>query len=151
MNIEIIDRPIRFLLYGYSADVEDHCYGKVGRQLMDKMWDVVRKTKLSNGGINHWVYLSGDCMLVGVEIPEAEHAAAGESLECCEFELSRYSRHVHIGSYDELPKKWQALNRELASRGERISMPSLEIYGDTCNAADESQAETTILLGLESV
>jgi hypothetical protein len=149
MEIEIIDQPIRFRLHGLSSSVDNHRYGEVGCRLMDKMWKIVKGAKLKTNGINHWVYLADDRMFVGVEVRDMEQATMPEQLESCEFELTRYSRHVHIGPYDELPQKWQALKAELSARGESVTMPSLEIYGHSCEGDDDSGAETTILIGLK--
>jgi effector-binding domain-containing protein len=88
-------------------------------------------------------------MFVGVEVRGAEQSTIPESLEPCEFELDRYSKHVHVGPYHELPQTWQALKAELTARGERITMPSLEVYGHSCEGKDESTAETTLLMGLK--
>jgi hypothetical protein len=52
-----------------------------------------------------------------------------------------------IGPYDELPDKWKALKAELEARGEKVGLPSLEVYGHHCE--DESKQETTILMKLE--
>lgn len=149
MKIEIIDEPIRFRLYGRSAVVGDKSYGEVGCRLMDEMWKIVTDANLKTFGINHWVYFADDRMFVGVEVRDAEQATIPEQLEPCEFELPRYSKHLHIGLYHELPQKWQALKAELSARGETITMPSLEVYGHSCEGADESKAETTILTGLK--
>ena len=116
---------------------------------MNEMWNAVKNAKLKTTGINHWVYFADDRMFVGVEVTRADAAAIPEQLEPCEFELTRYSKHVHIGPYKELPQKWRSLKAELAARGEIVTMPSLEVYGHTCEGADESKAETTILIGLK--
>jgi hypothetical protein len=147
MDIEIIDRPIRFHLHGLSSSVENNCYGEVGCRLMDEMWSIVKQAKLKTTGINHWVYFACDRMFVGVEVRDCEQAAIPEQLEPCEFELARYSKYVHVGPYHELPQKWQALKAELSARGESVTMPSLEIYGHSCEG-DDSEPETTILMGL---
>ena len=149
MDIEIIDEPIRFRLHGLSASVENHCYGEVGCRLMDAMWKIVKGARLKNTGINHWVYFADERMFVGVEVKDAEQSTIPEQLERCEFELTRYARHVHIGPYDALPQKWQSIKAELAARGEIVTMPSLEIYGHSCEGDDGSKAETTILMGLK--
>jgi effector-binding domain-containing protein len=149
MEIEIIGEPIRFKLCGLSSTVENRCYGEVGVRLMNEMWGIVKEAKLATTGINHWVYFADDRMFVGVEVRNAEHSTIPESLERCEFELKRYSKHVHVGPYHELPQKWQALKAELTARGESVTMPSLEVYGHSCEGADESKAETTILMGLK--
>jgi predicted transcriptional regulator YdeE len=149
MKIEIIETPIKFRLHGLSSRVENDAYGQVGCRLMDEMWRIVKGASLQNSGINHWVYFADDRMFVGVELLGTEQAIP-ESLQPLEFELARYAKHLHVGLYQELPQKWQAVKSELASRGERITMPSLEVYGHSCEQADPSLAETTILIGLGS-
>jgi hypothetical protein len=148
MNVEIVDQPIRFQLHGLSSSVDNNRYGEVGCRLMDEMWAIVKPSKLENAGINHWVYLPGDRMFVGVEVTNSDQAVIPEQLELCEFELPRYSKHVHVGPYHDLPQKWQALKAELAARGESVTMPSLEVYGHACEGEDGSKPETAILMGL---
>jgi hypothetical protein len=148
MELAIVDAHILYRWHGLSGAVGDRSYGEAGCALMDEMWRIVNGAKLPNGGINHWVYFAGDRMFVGVEL-HCEPGAIPDSLEQCEFELTRYARHVHIGSYRDLLAKWKALTAELAARGERVTMPSLEIYGHSCEGADDSTQETTILLGLQ--
>ena len=149
MQIEIIEEPLQFRLHGLSSVVENQSYGEVGCRLMDEIWKIVKDAKLKTTGINHWVYFADDRMFVGVEVRDVEQFSIPDQLEPCECELPRYSKHVHIGPYHELPQKWQALKAELSDRGETVTMPSLEIYGHSCEDADESQAETTILMGLK--
>lgn len=147
MQIEIIDQPIRFHLYGIGGEVENERYGEVGLRLMNEMWQVVKSAHVPTTGINHWVYLSNHRMFVGVELKEAAPPAGPAGLESLQFELPRYLKHVHVGPYQVLPQKWQALKAELAARGEAMGSPSLEIYGHHCD--DPSKLETTILIGLE--
>jgi hypothetical protein len=148
MEIEIIETPVRFQLHGLAASVPDGAYGQVGCRLMDEMWRLVKGASLPNTGINHWVYFADDRMFVGVELLDVGQQTIPNSLAPLDFELARYARHLHVGLYQELPQKWQSLKAELSARGERITMPSLEVYGHSCEGADPSQAETTILLGL---
>jgi effector-binding domain-containing protein len=150
LELDIIHEPIRFQLFGLSSAVENHCYGEVGLRLMNQMWKVVKEAKLPNTGINHWVYLPQDRMFVGVEIRNADKAEIPNDLESCEFELQRYAKHVHVGLYQALPQKWKALRTQLAGQGETVIMPSLEVYGHSCEGADESQAVTTILMQLRA-
>jgi hypothetical protein len=147
MDIEIIDRPIRFHLHGLSSSVDNNCYGEVGCRLMDKMWAIVKEAKLKTTGINHWVYFAGEVMFVGTQVRDREQTAISEQLEPCEFELTRYAKHTHVGPYDALLQKWRAIKAELDSRGEVVTMPSLEVYGHSCEG-DDWQPETTILMGL---
>ena len=127
-----------------AAVVQDGCVGEVGLQLMNEMWQTVRESQTPTTGINHWVYLPNSRMFVGVEL--SENATAPERLEHLAFDLRRYLKHIHLGPYQDLPDKWQALKSELAARGEAIRSPSLEIYGHHCD--DASKSETTILIGL---
>lgn len=144
MQIEIIETPIRFLLHGKSAPVENNAFGPVGLRLMDEMWKIVKETGTATTGINHWVYLPDCRMFTGIELLPGIIAPAG--LELLQFELRRYLTHLHVGPYQALPAKWIALKSELAARGEVIGPHSLEIYGHHCD--DPIQAETTILIGL---
>ena len=146
MEIQIIEEPIRFRLYGNSTIVENQKYGEAGFRLMNEMWNVVRREKIETTGINHWVYMADERMFVGVVVKNPERQPMPHSLVPFEFELMRYLRHVHIGPYETLPKKWQALKAELVARGEAIASPSLEVYGHASD--DPSKAETTILIGL---
>jgi hypothetical protein len=149
MDIEIIDRPIRYRLYGLSLSVSNQAYGEVGCRLMDEMWAIVKPSGLKTTGINHWVYFADDRMFVGVEVTGGDPGATAKPLEACEFELARYARHVHVGPYDKLFQKWQALKAELAALGESVTLPSLEVYGHIPECDDGSQPETTILMGLK--
>lgn len=146
MEVEIIESPIRFHLYGVGGVVECERYAEVGLRLMDVMWRTVKGAKIPTTGINHWVYLPDDRMFVGVEL-RSPTPAPGQ-LEPLEFELPRYLKHVHVGPYQALPQKWKALKAELAARGEAIGSPSLEVYGHHCD--DPAKLETTILIGLRA-
>jgi predicted transcriptional regulator YdeE len=148
MNFEIIEEPIRFHLNGFSGAVENDRFGEVGMSLMDRMWQVVKGAKISNTGINHWVYLPGSRMFVGIELQNQEQVPTPDQLEPLEFELQRYMKHVHVGPYQALPQAWKMLKAEIAARGEAIAGPSLEIYGHHCD--DPSKSETTILIGLKA-
>ena len=148
MNIEIIEEPIRFHLHGIGGVVENERYGEVGLRLMNEMWRLVKGAGIPTTGINHWVYLRDKRMFVGVELSSPLQFPPPDPLEPCDFELQRYLKHVHVGPYQALPETWKNLKAELASRGEIILSPSLEIYGHHCD--DPSKAETTILIGLQS-
>ena len=87
-------------------------------------------------------------MFVGVELRNPQQLPVPDPLEPLEFELKRYTKHVHVGPYQALPQKWKELKAELAARGEVIGSPSLEIYGHHCD--EPSELETTILIGLQA-
>ncbi|HVK15552.1 MAG TPA: GyrI-like domain-containing protein [Fimbriiglobus sp.] len=148
MEIEIIESPIRFDLYGVGGVVEGERYGEVGLRLMNEMWQAVKGAKIPTTGINHWVYLPDDRMFVGVELRSPHQGPMPDPLEPLEFELQRYMKHVHVGPYQELPQKWKDLKAELVARGEVIGSPSLEVYGHHCD--DPAKLETMILIGLRA-
>src|SRR5256714_3982903 len=109
MKIEIIEEPIRFHLHGISGVVENERYAEVGLRLMNEMWQVVKGAKVPTTGINHWVYLPDRRMFVGVQLRNPQQAPLPDELERLEFELQRYMKHVHVGPYQELPRKWKDL------------------------------------------
>ncbi|OWK45531.1 GyrI-like domain-containing protein [Fimbriiglobus ruber] len=148
MNIEIVEEAVRFHLYGIGGVVENKPYGEVGFRLMNELWQVVKSTNTPTTGINHWVYLSDGRMFVGVELRNPQPLSIPDPLEPLEFELERHMKHVHVGPYQALPQKWKELKAELATRGEVIGSPSLEVYGHYCD--DPSKLETTILIGLQA-
>jgi hypothetical protein len=145
MDIEILETPVSFDLYGKSADVPAGRIPEVGMRLMDEMWKVVKGTNTPTTGINHWVYLADGRMFVGVEL--RPNTQVPQELEPLRFELKRYLKHLHVGPYQALPDKWKSLMAELVARGEKIGAPSLEVYGHHCG--DPSKLETTILITVE--
>jgi hypothetical protein len=147
MNIEIIEKPIRFHLHGISGVVENEQYAAVGLRLMNEMWQVVKGSKIPTTGINHWVYLPDGRMFVGVQLRNPQQGPLPDQLEPLELELQRYMKHVHVGPYQELPQKWKDLQAELVARGEVVGSQSLEVYGHHCE--DPTKLETTILIGLQ--
>ncbi|MBN9120772.1 MAG: GyrI-like domain-containing protein [Planctomycetes bacterium] len=148
MIVEIVEEPIRFHLHGIRGVVENEQCGEVGFRLMNQMWQVVKGARIPTTGINHWVYLPDNKMFVGVEFRSPERSPTPDQLEPVEFDLQRYTKHVHVGPYQALPQKWTDLKAELAARGEVIGSPSLEIYGHHCD--DPTRLETTILIGLRA-
>jgi hypothetical protein len=148
MPAEIAEGPIRFHLHGVGGEVVDGRYGEVGFRLMNEMWRVVQAAGVPTTGVNHWVYLPGGRMFVGVELRTPRPLPIPARLEPLEVELGRHVRHVHVGPYQALPEKWAALKADLAARGEVIDPPSLEVYGH--HSDDPSKTETTILIGLRA-
>lgn len=147
MQIEIIDEPIQFRLFGKSTKVENKCFGEIGFQLMNEIWRVVKEAKIKNTGINHLVYLPDERLFVGVELTDLQQTLLPQTLEPLEIEVQRYAKHLHVGPYSGLPQKWAALKAELKACGETVGCPSLEVYGHSCD--DPTKSETTILIGLK--
>lgn len=148
MNFEIIEEPIRFHLHGIQGVVENERYAEVGMRLMNEMWQEVKRAGFATTGINHWVYLMDGKMFVAVQLRLSQPGATPRGLEPLDFELPRYLKHLHVGPYQELPKKWKDLQAELVARGEIIGSPSLEVYGH--HHGDPAKLETTILIGLKT-
>ena len=146
MDIEIKVEPIRFQLHGLFADVANHQYGEVGCRIMDQLWKIVKRDNMSTTGIIHWVYLDNDRMFVGIELLD-KMASANADLSEYDFQLKRYAEFLHVGPYQQLPQVWQSLKSQLTEQGERVTMPSLEVYGHASVDAD-TPPETTILIGL---
>lgn len=145
MDIEIQQTPISFCLAGISTFVENNAWAPVGMKLMNELWEILKGTGTKTTGVNYWVYLPGSRMLTGVELlPGVE---IPEGLESLQFELTRYLKHIHVGPYQTLPAKWEALKGEIASRGERMGKYGLEVYGH--HSDDPAKTETTIYIGLE--
>ena len=147
MQIEMIDEPVRFELVGFGGVAENAQYAPVGLRLMNAMWNVVKQHQIPTTGINHWVYLQDGRMFVGVALSEPYDGAALERLESLSFELPRHAKHLHVGPYQELPRKWKDLLTELKTAGVKFGEISLEIYGHHCD--DPAKLETTILIGLQ--
>jgi|SRR5579872_4001564 len=148
MNIEIVEKPIRFRLHGIAGVVENERFGEVGFRLMNQMWQVVKGAGILTTGINHWVYLPDQRMFTGVELRSPAQSPSADQLELLEFELPRYMQHLHVGPYQALPQKWADLKAELIARGEVMGSPSLEIYGH--HGDDPAKLETTIVIGLQA-
>ncbi len=148
MNIEIMEYPVRFQLYGLTDILQDDRCDLLGLRLMNELWQHIKGAKVATAGINHWVYLANRKMFVGVELQKVHSPSIPDRLELRTFELTRSMKHVHIGPYQLLPQKWAALKAELADRGEVIGVPSLEIYGHHCE--DPEKLETTILIALRA-
>lgn len=145
MEYEILESPISFQLHGkMSVDAVTDC-GTVGFALMNAMWQTLRDSKTSNKGINHWVYLPGGRMFVGVEL--VAETTSPQGLEPLQFELNRYLRHTHVGPYQNLPAKWNMLREEMQKTGHTLSAPSLEIYDH--HVDDPMQLRTTILISIK--
>jgi len=145
MEVEILETPLQFRLHGKSSAVPENRFGETGMKLMGPMWQAIKGAGTATTGINHWVYLPDGRMFVGVELLPG--AQPPDGLEPLEFELRRYLKHLHVGPYQALPEKWQALKAELAARGENMGPVSLEVYGH--HSDDQAKAETTILIGLQ--
>ena len=145
MEISIINTPFNVHLYGYSGTVENKQYGQTGFKLMDAMWKEIRLYEMQHKGVNHWVYLPGETMFVGVELKQP--APQSSTLEYKNVQLNKYAYYKHIGPYNLLAQVYAGIRQELSDRGLKPVSPGMEIYGHWNN--DESKLETEILMSFE--
>ena len=145
IDYDIIETPVRIMLYGFRSQLDGQAVPIVGKRLMDAMWHEVGAKALKTKGQNHWVYLPNAEMFVGVELADGSTAGHG-ALEACEVTMQRYLRHLHRGPYTDLHAIWPKLFEIVKSLGEHPSSPCLELYGHW--NPDPNQCETTILIGL---
>lgn len=145
MDISIKQTPFTVALYGFSGIAVNKEYGRMGMQLMDRMWKEVKQRNIKNKGINCWVYLPNHEVFTGVELegpPPAE-----SDLEHRVVTLEKYAYYKHIGPYHLLAQVYAGIRNEISARGLTISSPGMEIYGHW--HADESKLETEILIAVE--
>jgi hypothetical protein len=131
-------------LHGFSAVAADGNWGKMGMQLMDRMWKEVRSGGLQNKGLNVWVYGPGNTMFCGVELIGSPPVDSG--LGRMEVSLPRYVYYKHIGSYDRIKESGLRVSEEARQAGIKTGLPYLEIYGHWTE--DVSKLETELLWAL---
>src|SRR5260221_3386468 len=98
MNLEIINKNLRFDIYVFSGTAINKDYVGTAFRLMDKMWQIVKSNGLKNKGLNIWVYESNEKVFAGVELDDPrEHNTA---LEQKNITLTKYARYKHVGPYN---------------------------------------------------
>jgi effector-binding domain-containing protein len=145
MKVEIIKKPFKLTIYGYSGTAVNKDYAGAAFKLMDKMWKIVKANEIKNKGMNIWVYEPGEKVFAGVELYEAPDPDMG--LESKEIDLVKYAYYKHIGSYSLIKQAGQNMITELRSQGLQTVMPYIEIYGHWTN--DETKQETGLLMALK--
>src|SRR6185503_6955726 len=98
MNLEIINEPLQFNIYGYSGIATNKDFTGTAFPLMDKMWKTVKSNSLKNKGLNIWVYDQDQKVFAGVELYEIPNPDTG--LEQKSISLLRYAWYKHIGPYN---------------------------------------------------
>ncbi len=144
MEIEIITKPVAFILHGFSEKVENNDWAGIGRRLMDEMWNEIATRQLKHKGINYWVY-EGEDLFVGVELEESENNAS--LLIKREVSLAKYAYWKHVGAYSKLGEVHRGMWEALKSREMTATKPSVEIYGHWTE--DESKLETEVLISVK--
>jgi len=145
MNVEIINKPLRLDIYGFSGVAINKDYVGAAFRLMDKMWQIVKSSGLKNKGLNIWVYEPNEKVFAGVELDDARKQDAG--LEQKNITLTKYAWYKHVGPYNLIKQRGQSMRDELLKRGFEITDPYIEIYGHWTN--DETKLETELLMCLK--
>jgi effector-binding domain-containing protein len=145
MALEIINKPFRVTLHGYSGKVMNKNYAGTGGPLMDAMWKEVKSKGIKNKGINYWVYEKNDMLFTGVELEQ--DIPRHSEMELRNIHLPEYAYWKHVGPYSKLKEAYSNMHRELEKRNIPFYFPFLEIYGHW--TPDENKLETEILFALQ--
>jgi hypothetical protein len=145
MDIEIIDKPFKLNIHGFSGPAPNKDYVGTAFKLSGKMWERVKLNNIKNKGKNIWVYEPGDMVFAGVELDTIPEQDTG--LEQKSITLVKYAYYKHTGPYSLIKQAGQSMQRELSSKGFTTLLPYIEIYGHW--TGDESKAETELLMSLE--
>lgn len=145
MDIEIIDSPLAFDLFGLTGDVTDHDYAGTGKRLMDEMWARVKNNALPHKGINFWVYDSSTRMFTVVELQDG--STVGDLLEHKTVCLRKYAYYKYVGPYQKLGETHRSFEGRIDEMGLTETGPRIERYGDW--VADETKLVTEIFIGVK--
>lgn len=145
MRIQIINEPLHLHLYGFKDTAINNNYAAKAFTLMDKMWQIVKSKKLSNKGINIWVYEQAKSIFAGVELNQITNEDTG--LEEKTITLLKYASYKHIGPYNLIPQTGLLITAELNRMGYQTILPYIEMYGHFTN--DETKLETELLMALK--
>jgi predicted transcriptional regulator YdeE len=145
MNVEVIHNPLNLDIYGFSGIAINKDYAGTAFKLMDKMWKTVKANKLTNKGLNIWVYEPGESIFAGVELNETPNKDSG--LEQKNLSLLKYAYYKHIGPYHLIKQAGQNMTVELNGKGFETVLPYIEIYGHWTK--DEMKLETELLMSLK--
>jgi predicted transcriptional regulator YdeE len=140
MNIDIREN-LSYHLYGFSGPVPNFKFGETGIALSGKMWDIVKKNKLPNKGINIWVYDDQSRMFCGVELEP--RPANNFGMEERDVHFKKYVWYKHVGPYQFLKEANEKIRQDMEKRGIKYGAPSLEIYGH--HDPDPQKLETEII------
>lgn len=145
--MEIINKPFRLNLHGFSGAAINKDYANTAFRLMDKMWQAVKGNNLKNRGLNVWVYEPGEMVFAGVELEETPAPVIG--LEQKSILLTKYAYSKHIGPYSRIKETGKMMTDELKRQGIETELPYIEIYGHWTN--DETKLETELLMSLKTI
>jgi effector-binding domain-containing protein len=146
MDIKIVDSPLELKLSGV-AKTHDPAknYGDELIELLNVVWESVKRRGIPTTGINHVVYGDQGEVFAGVVITTPGEPQEGLSVR--EIALKRYAYYKHIGPYTGLPQA----NKEMAQEIDRLGLvrkaPLIEIYGHWNE--DPAKLETELIYALE--
>lgn len=144
MDIQIMTEPFQREVYGLKDVAPNQDYVAKVFALSGKMWEIVRAHNLKNKGKNIWLYDAHDVVFAGVEV---EEPAGAVGLEKMTITLKKYAYFKHVGSYSLIKQSGQRMREELSSRGYRVVLPYIEIYGHWTK--EENKLETELLMCVE--
>jgi effector-binding domain-containing protein len=145
MKIEIITKPLKLDISGFSGIVANKNYAGTAFALMDKMWPVIKSKGLKHKGLNIWVYEPNEAVFAGVELEDPSITDTG--LEHKIISLTKYAYYKHIGPYSLIGQAGDNMQAEIKKLGLKSTLPYIEIYGHWTN--DESKLETELLTAVE--
>ena len=145
MNVQIIDKPISFSLYGFSGVAVNKDYAATAFRLSDNMWRTVKSNNLKNKGLNVWVYEQNESVFAGVELNDSPNQETG--LEQKTIALLKYAYYKHFGPYKLIKHAGQEMRDDLKGKGFETILPYIEIYGHWTK--DESKLETELIICLK--
>lgn len=145
MNLEIINKPLRLDLYGFSGTATGKDYAGTAFRLMDKMWKIVKSNHLENKGQNIWVYEPNEMVFASVELEGTPSHDTG--LERKSITLNKYAYYKHVGPYHLIKQAGQRMKDDLKTKGMVVGNPYIEIYGHW--TSDETKLETELFMSIE--
>src|ERR1700731_3002272 len=105
MNVEIINKSLKFDIFGFSGIAVNNDYTGPAFKLMDKRWKVVKSNDFKHKGLNIWVYELDDKVVAGVELDEGYNIDS--ILEQKSIMLTKYAHYKHIGPYNLIKQAGQ--------------------------------------------
>lgn len=144
MEVEIIEKPLRLELYGFSGPAFNKDYAGTAYKLSAKVWEAVKLNGIRNKGRNIWIYDKNDILFAGIETEEVQGKYS--PLEHKIILIDKYAYYKHIGSYSLIKQAGLNMIKEIKLKGLETSFPSIEIYGHWNK--DESRLETEIIMNL---
>src|SRR4051794_15550495 len=124
MNVEILSKPFRVEIYGFSGIAINKDYAGTAFKLMDRMWQEVKSNNLKHKGLNIWIYEADEKVFAGVELDDIPNHDT--KLEQKKINLIKYAYYKHVGSYNLIKQVGQNMIDELKNKGFESVLPYIE-------------------------